>query len=74
MLGNNRAALRFDAKRCCMVSPDAADPRFVAESDRLLPPSHPHGSLDVDECRLHGPGMMRNPESGTTTDVSEKDE
>ncbi len=53
-----------------MVSPDAADPRFVAESDQLLPLPHLHGSLDVDERRHHGPGMMRKPENGTTKGIS----
>ncbi len=49
-----------------MVSPDAAGPRFVAELDlkSLLPP--PHGSLDVDERRHHGPGMMIRPGNRTT--------
>ncbi len=53
-----------------MVSPDAADPRFVAELDlkSLLP--LPHGLLDVDERRHHGPDMMRIPGNETTKDVS----
>ena len=55
-----------------MVLPDAAGPRFVAELDQLLPLPHPHGSLDVDERRHHGPGMMRRLENGTTKDVSAK--
>ena len=53
-----------------MVSPDAAGPRFMAELDRLSPLPHPHGLLDVDERRHHGPGMMRKPENGTTKGVS----
>ena len=57
-----------------MVSPDAVDPRFAAELDQPLPLPHPHGALDVDERRHHGPGMMRKPESGTTKDVSKKSE
>jgi hypothetical protein len=53
-----------------MVLPDAAGPRFVAELDQLLPLPHPHGLLDVDERRHHGPGMMKKTENGTTKSVS----
>jgi hypothetical protein len=57
-----------------MVLPDAVDPRFVTELDHPLPLPHPHGALDVDECRHHEPGMMRKPESGTIKDVSKQGE
>jgi len=53
-----------------MVSPDAAGPRFVAEFNQKLLLPLPHGSLDVDEHRHHGPGMMRKPENETTKGVS----
>ncbi len=53
-----------------MVSPDAAGPRFVAELDQKLLLPLPHGSLDVDERRHHGPGMTIKPENGTTKGVS----
>ncbi len=53
-----------------MVLPDAEGPRFVAELDQKLLLPLPHGLLDVDERRHHGPGMMKKTENGTTKSVS----